>query len=196
MWVSVQGIVMGAAVISVLEVAAWTCVALFVVTSIVTILALLGIVRLGGGDGTHHQYFLRRLFAALLIEVIAASVASYGGLLTGLVGPFQNSEKVVSDLSTRVKALEDAAANPNQPSISTNWELVRTGDCEGSDVGSSGGPLPQEAMCSDAGLMAVCWDGTTYRNGDTAWCTYKRKDINQCGGGKATGLLYSCRPKA
>lgn len=180
---------------SILEVTAWTCVALFIVTSVVTILALLGVVRLGGGDGQHNQYFLRRLFAALLIEIIAASVAGYGGLLTGVVNPFQNSEKVISDLGARVKALEDAAANPQQPAVSTNWELVRTGDCEGADVASTGGPLPQESLCSDPTLVAVCWDGTTYRNGDTAWCTYKKANINQCAGGKATGLLYSCRPK-
>lgn len=184
--------------ITVIDVLAWTCAILFVVTGIITILALIGWVRLGGGDEANAQYFLRRLFVALLLEVIAGSVSAYVSYNANLLGPYRNAELIISDLSSRVTRLETPTEpdDPTPPVSQTKWELVRTGDCGGRDVNSSGGPLPQEAICNDPGLTAICWDGATYRNGDTAWCTYKQIDINQCTGGSATGIMYKCTPRA
>jgi len=66
---------------TIVQVIAWTCVMLFVATSLVTVLALLGKVRLGGGDGSRHHYYLRQLFLVLLVEVAGISISVYAAYL-------------------------------------------------------------------------------------------------------------------
>jgi len=94
-----------------LDVVVWTCVAVFILTSFITILSLIGKLRLGGGTQELNEYFLKKLFAALLLEVIGTSVAIYAAYANGLRDPFQNSEKSVADLKGRVTNLEKVVAN-------------------------------------------------------------------------------------
>jgi hypothetical protein len=56
----------------------WTCVVLFILTAGVTLLALVGRLRLGGGGAEAHEFYLRRLFRALVLEVIVAAVGAFG----------------------------------------------------------------------------------------------------------------------
>jgi hypothetical protein len=55
----------------------WTCVGLFVVTSIILILALVGRVKLGGGDGNRHDFYLRALFTVLIVEIATAGAGAF-----------------------------------------------------------------------------------------------------------------------
>jgi hypothetical protein len=48
----------------------WSCVTLFVLTSFITLLALVGVIKLG-------DYYLKNLFKALVLEVVAAGVAAF-----------------------------------------------------------------------------------------------------------------------
>src|SRR3954471_23532832 len=59
----------------------WACVAVFVATAIVTLLALVGYIKLGGGDGSKHDFYLKALFGALILEVIGISVTAYASSL-------------------------------------------------------------------------------------------------------------------
>src|SRR5690242_18446164 len=59
----------------------WVCVAVFCATAIVTLLALIGVVRLGGGSSQDHSYYMRRLFHALILEIVVTVVAFFGGYL-------------------------------------------------------------------------------------------------------------------
>jgi hypothetical protein len=177
-----------------LDVIVWTCVSVFVVTCAITILALVGKLRLGGGSQALNEYFLKRLFVALLIEVIGTSVAIYAAYANGIRDTFHNSELNLSDLKMRVTNLEKASTTGGKPVISTKWELVRTGDCSGNDTDSTAGPIPRENLCSSKDITSVCWDGGTYKNGASAWCTYKKININSCNGGSAPGQMYKCNP--
>lgn len=61
-----------------LTVVVWTCVAVFLATAVVTLGALIGWIRcLGGGDCSNHHYYLKRLFAALILEIIGVSLSAY-----------------------------------------------------------------------------------------------------------------------
>ena len=59
----------------------WACVAVFIATAIVTLLALVGYTKLGGGDGSRHDFYLKALFAALILEVVGISVTAYASAL-------------------------------------------------------------------------------------------------------------------
>jgi len=69
----------------------WACFTIFCVTALLTLVALGGWRRLGDGSEAEHRYFLRKLFNALVLEVVVAVVAFFGGSLkadiagTGLV---------------------------------------------------------------------------------------------------------------
>jgi hypothetical protein len=61
------------------QVVVWTCVSLFVVTSVIVILALVSkIGPLGGGDGSKHDYYLNKLFTVLILEVAISAVGAFG----------------------------------------------------------------------------------------------------------------------
>jgi hypothetical protein len=64
-------------------IAAWACLALFIATGLITLLALLGRVRLGGGSREDHRYFVRRLFNALIIETVAIGVSAFAVSVSG-----------------------------------------------------------------------------------------------------------------
>lgn len=55
----------------------WTCVLVFIATAVITLLALTGKIQLGGGRGRQHNYYLRRLFGALILEIVASAVAIF-----------------------------------------------------------------------------------------------------------------------
>lgn len=60
------------------EVVVWTGVVIFVVTAAITLGALVGWIRcLGGGDCSHHHYYLKALFATLILEITGTSVTAY-----------------------------------------------------------------------------------------------------------------------
>ena len=90
----------------------WTCVFVFVLTCLLTLLGLVGILRLGGGDGTRHDFYLRWLFRILLVEIVAVGVsvfAAYVGVdnkqIQGLKDLVSNSGK------TPTLTTDSAAAN-------------------------------------------------------------------------------------
>ena len=59
----------------------WICIALFAATGIITLLALTGRIGLGhktsSGNYPKHDYYLKRLFGALVLELIGGSLAAY-----------------------------------------------------------------------------------------------------------------------
>lgn len=61
----------------------WACIALFVATGIVTLLALVGRVTLGGGDGSKHDFYLKALFTAIVLEIVGISLTAYALKLKG-----------------------------------------------------------------------------------------------------------------
>jgi len=46
----------------------------FVSTAVISLLALIGILKLGGGTVKDHQYYSKRLFLALIVEVVGTGV--------------------------------------------------------------------------------------------------------------------------
>jgi hypothetical protein len=83
-----------------LEVVIWACVCLFVVTAIIAILALLGRITLGGGDGKKHDYYLRKLFTVLMLEVAAAAVGAFAYFLAEAARSRVTVEKPTSTTGT------------------------------------------------------------------------------------------------
>jgi hypothetical protein len=57
------------------------CICIFAATGVVTLLALVGMIHLGGSTQEKHDYYLKRLFHALLIEIIGIAVAYFGSVL-------------------------------------------------------------------------------------------------------------------
>ena len=78
------------------------------------------------------------------------------------------------------------------------WDLDYTGDCIGSDfAATSGSATPDPTRCAtptDDGLIAVCWDQTTYVNAGMSgpWCTYKSRLSGNCDGGPNLGYVFRC----
>jgi hypothetical protein len=180
-----------------LQVIIWMCVGLFLCTSIISIAALIGKLKLGR-TAEAHDYFLKRLFVGLLLEVVAASIFGYAQFIKSVQIPLSETppaivevEKHVQDIDGRVKQLEQKASSP---APKKHWELVRTGDCSGNDFSQSPSSDPDEAKCTDPNFTAVCWDNQLFKNGGTAWCTYKRIALAACNGGSASGRMYQCKP--
>ena len=180
-----------------ISVIVWICISLFAVTGLITIGALVGWVTLGGNKGKNHDYYLRRLFAALIIEIVAASVAAYGAFLNN---PTQYTPKALGDLDARFRQLEaqvHAIESPGAVPQAKGWQLVRIDDCPGTDdanVGPTSGATPKPDRCKATNITAVCWDGELYQNGGSPWCTYKRINPSSCSGGGRPGRLYRCDP--
>jgi len=55
----------------------WTGTTLFVATAVIAVLALIGRVTLGGGDGSGHHEYMKWLFGILIAEVVSASVVAF-----------------------------------------------------------------------------------------------------------------------
>jgi len=55
----------------------WSCVVVFCVTAVVTFAGLTGLWKLGGGSAEDHKYYLKRLFHALIVEIVVVSVAGF-----------------------------------------------------------------------------------------------------------------------
>jgi hypothetical protein len=187
-----------------LQVIIWICVGLFFCTSVISIAALIDKLRLGR-TAAEHDYYLKRLFVGLLLEVVAASIFGYAQFVKSVQIPLSEAppaivevEKHVQDIDGRVRQLEQKALQLNSsstgPAPKKHWELVRTGDCSGGDLSQSPGAEPDEAKCTDPNVTAVCWDNQLFRNGGTAWCTYKRIAMAACNGGSAPGRMYQCKP--
>jgi hypothetical protein len=176
----------------------WTCVALFVTTSVITVLALLGIVVLGGSTKSNHSYYLKRLFVSLILEVVSSGAAIFyqqtkSVQIAELPDQFVQLQRRVDDLERTVSSLPRSAPTGHPVRPSSHWELTRMGsDCAGRDIASTPTPTPDPAQCKP-GVTAVCWDGQLFRNGIGSWCTYKAVEPQACTGGGAPGRLYSCK---
>ncbi|HEY3450022.1 MAG TPA: tetratricopeptide repeat protein [Myxococcales bacterium] len=89
-----------------------------------------------------------------------------------------------------------ATPRPNAEGISYSWQYVGAGDCTGGDATKSKGAEPALERCnaSQAGKLAVCWDGMTQRNPAIkgAGCTYKRFGAKACKPGSTPGLVFEC----
>jgi hypothetical protein len=172
----------------------WVCVAVFAATALITFAGLLRIVALP-------DRFLRPLFFTLVVETAAISVAAFGAYLKSsnrIVEAAQlnieRTQQSSARLESRVKVLEDKAnVVPSRPS--QKWETVRIDDCSGKDLPNpTQGAAPEPARCTAPEITAVCWDGAIFRNGASAWCTYKAVNPAQCSGGSRPGQLYRCNP--
>ncbi len=185
------------------QVLVWVCVAIFVATALMTLLALAGFLRLDRG-GRSHDYFLKRLFAALIIEVVAASVAAYAGYIKGVQEPLIHTPASIVDVEARTAAneekLKEIVARLDQAQVAKStkpkgprWELIRQGaDCTGKDVAASAGADPDPSKCTSPTLTAICWDQQLFKNGTDPWCTYKSIVPSQCTDGSSPGRLYAC----
>ena len=188
----------------------WTCVAILISTAVITLLALIGILKLGGGTAADHRYYLNRLFAALILEVVVnAGAIFYQETRTANLGAlpkeFVNLEARVDNIEKRIEYQRPTGQRPTgqrptgqrptgRPSLLPRWELVRAGsDCTGQDIAATTGSAePDKAKCSGPNITAVCWDGNLFRNGTGAWCTYKQVEPERCVGGGAPGRLFRC----
>jgi len=174
---------------SAVTVVVWTCVAVFISTAIITIFALVGVLKLGGGTSSDHKYYLNRLFVALVLEVAANGVAVfYQETRTPQLSALPAQ---VVQIQARLDELEKQKSLTSQ---GNHWELLRVGsDCPGADIASTNGTdVPDPINCQNESVTAVCWDGSLFRNGTNKWCTYKRIAPEACVGGGAPGRLYRC----
>ena len=183
----------------------WTCVAVFVCTTIVTLLALVGVVTLGGGDGTKHQYYLRALFGALILQVVGISIAGYASII--------RSDAPLADATKGDKGV--GAAPPTVNPAQINWIDTQTNaDWAGLDYAYTLTSNPKykvkdTALCdaTKLGYVATCWDSrpegypgvdlTDVPKGTSPaqWCTYKDNQVklSSPATGKAKqGRVYIC----
>jgi hypothetical protein len=163
----------------------------FVSTAVITLLALVGVLKLGGATRADHRYYLNRLFIALVLEVVASAVAVfYQETRTPQLSELPNQ---LVQIQARIDALEK---RQGQTPSGRRWELVRVGsDCSGQDIAATTGTEePDKANCQSPNVTAVCWDGNLFRNGTRPWCTYKSVEPDKCVGGGAPGRLYRCIP--
>jgi hypothetical protein len=198
----------------------WTRVALFVVTAIITIGGLLGWWLLGGGSARQHDYYLRNLFRALVVEIVAVVVGFFGLYIRNQLYQTQSAtrtsiiqaqitlqenlqdrvtklESSIHKLSRQVNSIQPSSAASPNISNSASWQLVRVGSDSGAhDVGSTDGAIPNSAQCKNGNISAVCWDGGLFVNlcRSGAWCAYKSLPPDQCQGGGSPGKLYRCIP--
>ena len=143
----------------------WVCVAVFVATALLTFAGLLRLIALP-------DRFLRPLFFTLVVETAAISIAAFGAylktssqLLEGARLNIERIQRTLDRLEGRVKTLEEKAnVVPSRP------PPVRIDDCPGKDLPHpTQGATPQPAHCTSPNVTAVCWDGTIFRNGASAW---------------------------
>jgi hypothetical protein len=184
----------------------WACVAVFIATAIVTLLALVGYTKLGGGDGSRHDFYLKALFGALILEVVGISVTAYASGLKSTGG------LVDATKSNEVAAAAAPATNTSQ----INWVDTGTNaDWGGRDYAYTSTSFPKynvkETVLCDAnrvGYVATCWDARS--NGypsnialtdipagtaPAQWCTYKDNQIRLStppDGRAPAGRVYIC----
>jgi hypothetical protein len=184
----------------------WACVAVFIATAIVTLLALIGRMRLGGGDGSRHDFYLKALFGALILEVVGISVTAYASSI--------KSSTQLLDATNGEKGV--GAAPPAVNASQLNWiDTGTNADWGGRDYAYTSTSRPKytvkETTLCDAGkvgYVATCWDArptgfppnvalTDVPAGmaPAQWCTYKDNQIRLSTppDGKAPpGRVYIC----
>ncbi|MBR0903445.1 hypothetical protein [Bradyrhizobium liaoningense] len=184
----------------------WACVGVFVSTAVITLLALVGAIRLGGAEIKDHNFYLRKLFYALILEVIASGVLVFYNAtqrpdLAALPAKVVAVEARANDMQRRLSEIEERlkpqpqSSTPPPDRTGFHWQLVGVGaDCSGNDIGSTSAGTPDANRCNanKVGTTAVCWDGGLFRNGLGPWCTYKAISPQACTGGGAPGRLYGC----
>jgi hypothetical protein len=62
---------------NVVQIISALCLVAFFATIVITLTALTGLLKLGGGSKEDHRYYLRRLFHALILEVVIIGVAAF-----------------------------------------------------------------------------------------------------------------------
>ena len=82
----------------------WTFVIVVILTAIVTFFGLVGLIRLGGGKGNRHDYYLKKLFQTVIIEVIIVAVGAFAAFLTNQNEHIEGLEELIS-----VKASADSS---------------------------------------------------------------------------------------
>jgi hypothetical protein len=184
----------------------WVCTIVFVATAIVTVLALLGRIELGGKNGKNHDYYLKRLFGALILEIIGISVTVFGLVI-------ESHAYFIDPASDDMRA---AATEPKVNPDRVDWIDARmNADWSGRDYAytSSSSPrydIKDTALCdaSKLGYVATCWEARTYgypQNIDLTditlgtkparWCTYKDQRITLAvppDGTAPPGRVYIC----
>ena len=81
----------------------WTCTLVFVATSVVTFLALIGKLTLGGGTGSKHHTYLRWLFTILIVEIVSVGIYAFASSV-------QSETELIRDLQTRREVLDSTLA--------------------------------------------------------------------------------------
>lgn len=98
-----------------LSILVWTFIFVVITTAVITFLALLGMVRLGGGDGSQHDYYLRKLFEALIIEVLVVAVGAFSVNLTNRNEQFAG----LKDLARKTNSNDSISLPKDTLSIAT-----------------------------------------------------------------------------
>jgi hypothetical protein len=124
--------------IDVTQVLVWTCVVVFIITCLLTLLGLAGILKLGGGTGTQHAYYMRWLFRIVIVEIVGVGVgvfAYYNGFnkdqakgIQSLVDKANKDTSSTGDstgLVGRISALFHRHKTNNPPADSVKALLVK-----------------------------------------------------------------------
>lgn len=93
----------------------WTCVVIFISTAVVTFLALLGKITLGGDGRARHHYYLGRLFTVIIVEVSIASVLAFINMI---------NENKATGLKQQMKELE-RSSGINLDSLSPSLQKIQ-----------------------------------------------------------------------
>ena len=83
-----------------IDILIWTATLVFVASALITVLALIGVITLGGGNGDKHNYYLNRLVNVLMVEIVVVSV-----------GAFANYVQTESDFSELIGTAQVSTQN-------------------------------------------------------------------------------------
>jgi hypothetical protein len=191
---------------SAISVLTWTCVGVFIATAIVTLLALVGRIKLGGGDGSRHDSYLKALFAALILEVVGFSVTAYASALMNQ-GPLGDPSKNVGGTAANAPPVSASQVNWVDAGVLADWG--------GRDYAYTSTSTPkysvkETVLCDEGkiGFVATCWNARP--NGyppninltdvpagtqPPQWCTYKDITIGLSlppDGYASPGRVYIC----
>jgi hypothetical protein len=59
----------------------WICVGVFAISALITLLALVGVIKLGHRNGTQNDYYLKGLFTVLIIAIVGAGAGAFKAYL-------------------------------------------------------------------------------------------------------------------
>jgi hypothetical protein len=100
----------------------WICVITFAVTAIITFVALVGGIKLGGGSRELHEKYLRSLFNALIIEIVTVSIGAFSKQLIAT----SRTPNPQPDLRTQSPGQGEVVSGNNFPEVSVQSPKTTT----------------------------------------------------------------------